>query len=97
MLYVVTFSFDITEDLKSRYDSFLEKLKSIGKYQLITRTSLFLETSKLESNIRDTLTEELKRTGSNGTVLVIRVYNPSWALHTSSNSLFSYVKNKFEL
>lgn len=79
---LILFSLDPTENLRERYESLINLISSFGsEYLEFTKTAWFVRTKLNKNTVRDQLLKEMKRTGSDGRVMVLEVGLTGWSMH----------------
>ena len=85
--YIVSFSLEVSKDLKQRYEAIVEKLKGLVSKKesdvvQFTKTCFLVRYfNRKRDFIRDLVTKELKKGNSDGRVLVIEVARSAWTCH----------------
>ena len=89
--YLISFSIDINDNLFKQYKAVVETLKELGKDDSLQE---FSKTTLNRDRIRDSLTNAMKKNGSDGRVLVMDVKLSGWAghFHDSDGEMVRWLK-----
>ena len=95
--YLITFSIDINDNLLKQHKAVVETLEELGKNGNLlqySRITYLLNSTLNRDKIRDSLTNAMKRNGSDGRVLVIDVKLSGWAghFHDSDGEMVGWLK-----
>lgn len=95
--YLISFSIDINDNLFKQYKAVVETLKELGKddsLQEFSKTTYLLSSTLNRDRIRDSLTNAIRKNGSDGRVLVMDVKLSGWAghFHDSDGEMVRWLK-----
>lgn len=95
--YLVVFSINLSDALKDRYDATVEAIGRLNCETVQFNKTCFLVKwhSGKRDTLRDIITEEIKKNGSDGRVLVVEVLGSAWSCYwdTSDKSLGKRLRN----